>query len=282
MEIAAAAVAENPDWGHTPALREFASLSLKDSETGVHRAFRKYGLAADLPLRKTVIGPGPLAAFPYLKFSDWVRYLVERKQLGQLCGTNDVQHMNVLLSEFWRRYKLVEPDYELWALEKAGKIDLRFCLPIYSHTDEGRTLKKRPVWILSCHGALGTGTSKSKRNVPVPPQNIDKDGMCLNFSGNTWGTQFLVSVMTRHMQNSNPGSMEKIVAFRPGHANAMFARNYIQGWIVEDMVCSYRNKGGPAGPGSFGELRAELCSMPKGTEQQDELYWNLPFVPGGC
>ncbi|CAE7691396.1 unnamed protein product [Symbiodinium sp. CCMP2456] len=212
VEIAIAAVADDPEGGHTPALRELTSVSLTDAETGVHRVFRKYGLAADLPLKRAVIGPGPLAAFPYLNFSDWVKYLVERRQLGQLCGTNDIQQMNVLLSEFWRRYKLVEPDHELWAFAAANEVDLKFCLPIYSHTDEGRTLKKKPIWILSCHGALGAGTSKNIRNVPVSPTNIMEDGMRLNFLGNTWGTQFLVSVMTRHLQTQHPDSMQKVVA----------------------------------------------------------------------
>ncbi|CAE7886441.1 unnamed protein product [Symbiodinium microadriaticum] len=212
VETASAAVAEDPEGGHTPALRELSSVSLTDAETGVHRVFRKYGLAADLPLKRAVIGPGPLAAFPYLKFSDWVRYLIERKQLGQLCGTNDIEQMNVLLSEFWRRYKLVEPEHELWALAAANQVDLKFCLPIYSHTDEGRTLKKKPFWILSCHGALGAGTAKNIRSVPISPANIREDGMRLNFLGNTWGTQFLVSVMTRQLQNEHPASMQKIVA----------------------------------------------------------------------
>ena len=36
--------------------------------------------------------------------------------------------------------------------------------------------------------------------------------MRLNFEGNTWSNQFLVSVMTRALQNQNPGSMQKILA----------------------------------------------------------------------
>ncbi|CAE7258041.1 unnamed protein product, partial [Symbiodinium sp. CCMP2456] len=170
VEIAKATLLESPD-GHTPALREFAAVSENDAEEGAHRIFRKYGLAAPLRVQSINIGPGPLQKFPFLNFSDWVRYLLDRGQLGQLCGTNDIAKMNVLLGEFWRRYRLVEPDYELWRLADSGQLE----------------------------------------NVPTP-QDIREDGMRLNFEGNTWSNQFLVSVMTRALQNRQAGSMEKIVA----------------------------------------------------------------------
>ena len=164
VEIAQATLRESPE-RHTPALREFAAVSEKDAEEGAHRIFRKYGLAAPVKLRRINIGPGPLQRFPYLNFSDWVKYLLETRQLSQLCGTNDIARMNVLLDEFWRRYRLVEPDYELWQLADSGQLDLKFTIPVYSHSDEGRTLKKKPFWILSCHGALGLGTKKNKERM---------------------------------------------------------------------------------------------------------------------
>ncbi|CAE7949364.1 hypothetical protein AK812_SmicGene19715 [Symbiodinium microadriaticum] len=210
VEIAQAAVTENPH-AHTAALREFAAVNESDAEMGALRVFRKYGLSAPVPVRRVNIGPGPLQQFPYLDFSGWVRYLLDNKRLGQLCGTDDIGQMNILLKEFWARYRAVEPDYELWELADAGKLDLRFTLPIYSHSDEGRTLKKKAFWILSCHGALGTGTAKHVANVPEPPERVQDDEMRLNFSGNTWGTQFLVSVMTRNLQNQHPGSMQTVI-----------------------------------------------------------------------
>ena len=185
VEIAQATLRESPE-GHTPALREFAAVSEKDAEEGAHRIFRKYGLAAPVKLRRINIGPGPLQRFPYLNFSDWVKYLLETRQLSHLCGTNDIARMNVLLDEFWRRYRLVEPDYELWQLADSGQLDLKFTIPVYSHSDEGRTLKKKPFWILSCHGALGLGTKKNKENVPTP-DDIREDGMRLNLEGATPG-----------------------------------------------------------------------------------------------
>ena len=202
-------MAENAQ-GHTRALREFAGVNPNDAELGALKIFRKYSLSAPLTVRTVNIGPGPLQKFPYLDFSDWVRYLLDNNWLGQLCGTDDIGTMNTLLEEFWARYRLVEPDYELWELADAGKLDLKFTLPIYSHSDEGRTLKKKAFWILSCHGALGTGTAKHVKNVPTP-EHIQDDEMRLNFSGNTWGTQFLVSVMTRSLQNKFPGAMDTVV-----------------------------------------------------------------------
>ena len=210
VEVAQAAVSENPE-GHTRALREFSEVNANDAELGALKTFRKYGLSAVLPIRRINIGPGPLQQFPYLDFSDWVKYLLDSKRLGQLCGTDDIGQMNILLKEFWARYRQVEPDYELWELADAGKLDLRFTLPIYSHSDEGRTLKKKAFWILSCHGALGAGTAKHLARVPEPPECVRDDEMRLNFKGNTWGTQFMVSVMTRSLQNTHPDSMQAVV-----------------------------------------------------------------------
>ncbi|CAJ1435105.1 unnamed protein product [Effrenium voratum] len=47
------------------------------------------------------LGPGALRNFPYMKLSNWVKFLLDSGRLRQLCGIPDVEHMKAVLTEFW-------------------------------------------------------------------------------------------------------------------------------------------------------------------------------------
>lgn len=80
----------------------------------------------------------------------------------------------------------------------------------FSHSDEGRSYKHMPLWILSAHGALGRGTrswlQSGKHRAPVR-----RNGMGMNFIGKTWSTQFMFASMLRTLSTQHPEAMTKLL-----------------------------------------------------------------------
>lgn len=188
--------------------RDFAGISLAHAERGCHVIFKKYGYSVPITVRHMDIGPGNLKSFPYLLFSDWARHLLDAGRLPrQLCGVRTFSEMRLTLQEFWRRYKDLHPDHEVFQME----IDLSVTVPVYSHTDEGRSYKHQPLWVLSTHGCCGRGT-KSYIEQKKHLRPLRQREMGLNFVGSTWSSQFMFATALREVLVENEGSMDTILA----------------------------------------------------------------------
>ena len=206
VELAQAQVAETPT--RCRALKDFAGISLAHAERGCHRVFKKYGFSAAVDVERINLGPRKLKEFPYIKMSSWVRLLLDTKRFQrQLCGVATWDQMNETLKEFWSRFRELHPTHEIFSREH---VDLACAVPVFSHTDEGRSYKHQPLWVLSTHGCLGRGTKeyvdKGKHFAP-----IKRRSMGLNFLGNTWSNQFIFCTMLRAVTVEYPGSMTKLV-----------------------------------------------------------------------
>eukprot|EP00435_Cladocopium_sp_Y103_P060123 s185_g21.t2 len=206
VELAQAQAAEHP--APCRALRDFAGISLAHAERGCHRVFKRYGFSANVYVEKINLGSNKLKEFPYIKMSSWVRLLLDSKRVQrQLCGVATWEQMNETLKEFWSRYRELHPTHEIFTRDH---VDLACAIPVFSHTDEGRSYKHQPLWVLSTHGCLGRGTKeyvdKGKHLVP-----IKRRGMGLNFLGNTWSNQFIFCTMLRAVTVEFPESMTKLV-----------------------------------------------------------------------
>ena len=207
VELARAEVEDNPL--ASSAIRQFAGLRTKDAERRAHEVLQQRNLTVKVPIERMDLD-GPLKChkgFPYIKFSSWVRFLWESGRLARtLCACNDVPAMCQKLEVFWTRYRGIYPSHKIFEME----IDLRCVIPVYSHSDEGRSLKHMPVWILSVHGAVGRGTQdfldKQKDQIP-----LHRSGLGLNFIGMTWSTQFMHSCMLRRAYKKSPQVLDQVV-----------------------------------------------------------------------
>ena len=206
VQIAKAAVQEHRDVSR--ALQEFARVPEKNAEEYVHKLFRKYNLTIDMKPQLLNVGEGELATLPYIRFSSWVRYLMDQDLLSEhLCGVTS-ERMPGMLTEFWQRYKAVHGSHELFSLPN---INLAECLPVFSHVDEGRTYKKQGILVLSVHGAIGKGTRSYKRRVGVRRLHIKQDGMGLNYSGSSWGTQFMFCSLLRSAYAKDMSPLNRVL-----------------------------------------------------------------------
>eukprot|EP00435_Cladocopium_sp_Y103_P045040 s430_g12.t2 len=211
VATAKAAVNDSPN-GHTRALREFASVNPKDAEDGAHQIFKKYGLTIPLPIHKTDLGAEGVEQFPILKFSDWLRYLMDNCRFSQLCGVKTVEEMMETLREFWVRFEKVYPQHEIFRRFRAGTVVPSLCLPVYSHTDEGRTYQKQGILIVSTHGALGRGT-RSFIAKQVKKNHLKKPPMGMNFVGKTLSTQFLCCALLRSVYADDDTPFRKVMSY---------------------------------------------------------------------
>lgn len=189
-----------------PALRDFAKIDPKHGEEGCHRVFRKYGYVAPVTTETLQVDEG--FQVPFIPFSSWVRFLLDTGRLPrQLCGVKSIAAMKPLLREFWVRHAELCPNHEIHGMD----VDLSLTLPVYSHTDEGRTYKHAALWLLSTHGCLGRGSQQyvdSKKDDDLP---IRQRMMGLNFIGSTWATQFLSGICLHDAMAEHPEAMNVIV-----------------------------------------------------------------------
>ena len=210
VSIARAAI-ENDPLMSPPILRQFANLSLTDAESGAHEVFVRAGFAAPVKIDCEDLGDHPdLKSWPFVKFSSWLSYLIDSKRApSQLCGVRTENEMHSRLRVFWRRFQALHPEHEVFERARRGEILLSHAIPVWSHTDEGRTKKRLALLVISVHGCLGRGTRQYLEEVERNPGK--RDSLGLNFVGPTWSTQFLFTTMMRTVYNKHPQALEKIV-----------------------------------------------------------------------
>ncbi len=208
VQLAKAQVEANPSSRACRAVKDFSSISQRHAEQGCHVIFRKYGYSAKVEVKAVDLGPNNLKAFPYVLTSSWVQLLLDTDRLPrQLCGVANWNQMERTLEEFWTRYRALHPHHQIFS----SGLDMQHVVPVFSHTDEGRSYKHQPLWVLSTHGCLGRGTAiyvrKKKHHVP-----LKRRSMGLNFLGRTWSTQYMFCTMLRAVETENPGTMQKLLS----------------------------------------------------------------------
>lgn len=190
-------------------LRGFAGIKMNDAELGVHSAFRRHGLSSRVSIHYADLAG--LKKFPYIPLSCWVKYLLETGRFAQqLCGCVDMGKMRLVLLEYWRRFRALFPAHQLFERADAGLLDLSYTVPFHSHTDEGRSQKHDPLWIMSCHGAIGRGSRlwlKQRKHL----QPISENQQGLNFVGHTFSNQFLICALLRKVSNQYPGALDEMI-----------------------------------------------------------------------
>ena len=103
------------------------------------------------------------------------------------------------------------PHHQLFELTRAGTVDLKRCIPVFVHVDEGRTYKSKGLLILSVHGALGKGTRAYVRRFAGKTARMKENPMPMNYLGSTWASQFMIFSLLRTSMQSNPRALETLL-----------------------------------------------------------------------
>ena len=138
--------------------------------------------------------------YPYIKAASLVKSLERHGKLSRLLGFehlgpeyNYLAACGDLLEDFWRKYRPLHDTHEVFARADAGAIQLRNCVPVYLHGDEGTTYKKDGCLVLSIHTPLGAGTVSQK----MGPVANERDVARTNFAGNALETRFMLAALLK-------------------------------------------------------------------------------------
>ena len=182
------------------AMRDFANIREADAEVGVRKTLVKHGLTCPVQISSVDLGEKKdMTNFPWIKPSNWFGFLLQTGALPrQLVGVPTMSKMKAVLSKFWERYRSMDSQHPVFDLERAGTVCLESLIPYYSHSDEGRTFRDAPLWVLNIHGVIGRGTvAYLKANKHLEP--CDENAQGLNYTGQTWANHFLLCTMMKHV-----------------------------------------------------------------------------------
>ena len=145
-------------------MRSLSAIKLAQAESQIHRVIRRWGMT--LPIEISLWNKGIIFC-PMVQVQSWFEYLiVERSKL--LLGGFDRRHKAVpnFLTAFWKAYQYEEPDHEVYTRLNHT---LHTCIPISLYSDEGRGLRKCPVFCMGMETAFGQGSFKEfEKNAKKP------------------------------------------------------------------------------------------------------------------
>ena len=199
-------------------LRKLAAVDLKRSESGAHFVFKKFGQSLDIKISRTNLSTKQ--NFPHVTFTNWVKHVVETDNLEQLVGVKDIAVMRPLLATFWDRFMKLHPQHLICDKDAAFR---QMCVPVLYHGDEGRGLKKKQLMVLSMHGILGKGCSKSNDNDsenPFGPQRM-------NLIGNTYLTHFLQCVLPVALYGETPEDLQHMLGLAAREFRDLFENGVV-------------------------------------------------------
>eukprot|EP00435_Cladocopium_sp_Y103_P019083 s1967_g4.t1 len=190
-------------------LKKLAKVKLKRSEEGAHHVFKQFGQSLDVKISKTDLPTKK--NFPYVAFTDWLRYLVECDNLEYLVGVSEVAEMKPILRTFWARYTALYPQH---VVSQRAATDADFsvemCIPVLYHGDEGRGLKKKQLMVLSTHGMLGKKSTVSD--------------MKLNMEGHSFLNHFLQCVLPISLYGDDPSALHHMLDLQAKEFASLFQK----------------------------------------------------------
>ena len=241
-----------------------AAIKDTDAETGVHRLFKEHGLVPPVEISEVDLGFPTLGKFPIIKLREWVQYLLDSGLLWrQMTGCSTFEKMKTVLKEFWDRMKHLKPGFGIFGLAEQGILDLECTIPVYSHTDEGRSLKKQPIFILSTHGLLGRGTHAYLRSQRQKAP-LHRNGMGMNFISHPMATHFIFACFLKAVSDKHAGSLDKIMALYSEDVESLL----LNGVTSKDMskqvwICHMGTKGDLPALQRVGHLKRNFLRAPK-------------------
>ena len=166
-------------------LLDLSRCSEHHSERDVEVVTRRFQL--QLPVRITELIKSPGVRYPggfhVIALQSWLEFLITYNVWHVMLGLYqpDDNRQRAILSLFWKKYRALKPNHQVWAIFDKYKIDTSRCCPVILHGDEGRGRKKSPFLICSYHSFIGYGThlANAKRT------HRSYRAMRLNYAGST-------------------------------------------------------------------------------------------------
>ena len=189
-------------------LKAMSRASKTRHENQTEALYIQQGLSAPIPISRVDLPKLP--GHPYFKVSDYLRVFTEQEKLHLLMG-GEVCFDKI--AEFWRRYQAVCPEHPIYKKSESCR---RFQIPVLLYADEGQTLKKQAIMIVSFQPALGNGTLSNQHHRP------NDDGMGLNFAGSSYATRFLLSCLLKNKYRKSAETFDELIRVFVHEFNLVF------------------------------------------------------------
>lgn len=177
-------------------VQSWASCSMRNSERDTHRTIGKQSTRLEIPLSSIDCDGEKL---PWISPETWFTFLVTKGLWPVLAGCNRDDHVGAVCNwkQFWKNYKEVYPNFELFDYE--DQLDFGRVAAVFLHGDEGRTLKRQGMMVTSVQSALGRGYDEKRvKNHP------SGDNLRVNFAGHSFTTRFVLHTIPKTCYESNP------------------------------------------------------------------------------
>ena len=199
-----------------------------------------------------------------------------------MVGVQSFGAMRRVLKEYWLRYRQINPSFYLFEMADRGDVCLEFCIPFYSHSDEGRAYKHLGLWVLSAAGLLGRGTSLYISS-GAHRKPLGENEMGMNYIGKTWSTQFMFTSLLKTVYSKSPETQDRMIQ--------LFAQDVVDllynGVTSTDGLKTIRmihvgHKGDLPALSSYGPLWKELRSCAQSGSKPKGMWWHLFLVSCWC
>ena len=195
---------------------KWAACSLANSERDVHQVVAEQKLALRVPLTDiTLCG----RKFPFIRSVSWLNFLVnDMSQWHRLAGLEkrNPGRTAEIWRAFWQRAKTLEPRIDLFGM--LDEEQLAHTAACYLHLDEGRTLKRAGIMIISFHSVLGFGFKSQCQDSGRSKKRKRDDGGAdepvsfnVNYTGATLTNRFLLAVVPKLYYDEKPRLFSKLL-----------------------------------------------------------------------
>ena len=88
--------------------------------------------------------------YPILLPRHWIEFIDKYRFWDKLFGPgiSSLDEASLILSDFWRKYAVLHPDFELFKAAEEHEIPLSRVCPLYIHGDEGQHCKRAAVMVV--------------------------------------------------------------------------------------------------------------------------------------
>lgn len=250
-------------------IQKLGHVKLKRSEAGAHYVFKQFGQSMDIRISKTKIPT--MEQFPYVKFSDWLHFLLENDQLEHLVGVKDVKEMKYILGLFWEKFRACHPNHVIFS--RGDGVPLNMVIPVLYHGDEGRGLKKRQVMVLSTHGMLGLGSKHTSKK--------SEDPLKLNYIGNTWTNHYIQCCMPIALYGEQPEALFHMLDLQAKEFSKLFWEGLLYG-NSKFYICCIAIKGDSPFISKAGQFNRAFTRRPTRASSKTPCQGVCHLCMAGC
>ena len=174
-----------------------------------YRTVFKHKLGLNIPFTKSECG-GNGELFEWIRPSDYIKFMDQNSKLQLILGAPTVAQAAPALELFWKRYEAINPSHQAFQRAREGRLVLNQTLPFYFHADEGRTLKKKPVFIIQWQPCCGKGVGRKNSDASIKAR-LEELRLQPNFKGHTFVTRFLAGLLLGSSYADKPQVLSHLI-----------------------------------------------------------------------